>query len=219
MGHCNIQDPSATSTAHKYRGLYAFVERLRLYRKLWTEMQKIRQPNEESQSLQHLSSLLTSQRMEQLNALGFLWTTTNDADNDPKRFCPTNDEHLFNAMLTEMKRVTKEGNAPLNKYPKLQEWVRKMRNEYKAMKDKKPTTLTPDRLAKLVEAGVTFEVPGKKSWDQRAVEWLEYKTKNGGKDPKRYDKSGLGKWVYNQRAKYRENREGGKTNLTEEQIR
>eukprot|EP00539_Tryblionella_compressa_P007148 CAMPEP_0178763542 /NCGR_PEP_ID=MMETSP0744-20121128/17227_1 /TAXON_ID=913974 /ORGANISM="Nitzschia punctata, Strain CCMP561" /LENGTH=234 /DNA_ID=CAMNT_0020418485 /DNA_START=55 /DNA_END=759 /DNA_ORIENTATION=- len=79
--------------------------------------------------------------------------------------------------------------------------------------------MTPQRIVQLAEAGFTFEAKSKKSWDERAVEWLEYKAKNGGRDPKRYDESGLGKWVYDQRDKYRQMKEGKKTNLTEEQIR
>ena len=47
---------------------------------------------------------------------------------------------------------------------------------------------------------------------------MEYKTKNAGKEPKRYDETGLGKWVYDQRRKYRQLKEGKKANLTEEQI-
>lgn len=221
MGHCNFQlSNNDAESMKKYDGLKAYAEHLRRLKTASQHQDDLAaRPHTNQQPLHHCTpSFLTIHRIQQLDNLGFVWTETVGADTDvPSEI--HRDDISFQSMLHEFQRVTVEHKEPLSKHPKLQEWVRKMRNEYKAMKGKKTTTMTTERVARLVKASFTFDVQGKKTWDERAVEWLEYKTKNGGNDPKRYDKSGLGKWVYIQRAKYRQNQEGKKTNLTEKQVR
>lgn len=92
------------------------------------------------------------------------------------------------------------------------------RKEYQEFKDGKSSTMTAQRIVQLAEHGFTFQPKQKFTWDERAVQWLEYRSKNG-KDPKRYSEDGLGKWVCSQRAKYKSMQRGEKTNLTEEQVK
>lgn len=129
------------------------------------------------------------------------------------------EQEEFDTMLCEWSRVIGHLKEPLNRHPKLQEWARRMRGEYDSMAKKQNTTMTPHRITQLAAAGFTFQTKTKKTWDQRAIEWLEYRAKHNGEEPKRWDATGLWKWIYNQRDKYRQLQQGKKTNLTEEQVR
>jgi hypothetical protein len=61
------------------------------------------------------------------------------------------------------------------------------------MKQGKTSQLNPEWIAKLLQLGFSFETgPERLSFDERAVQWLEYKTKHGHEP-----KSGhmLGQWT------------------------
>jgi hypothetical protein len=140
----------------------------------------------------------------------------NDDDDD--------DDTAFAQMLVELKRL-KQVHAPIKTNRQLEWWIAEQRKQYALFKANQPTsTMTPTRIAMMVDAGFPFEKAKTPTWDERAVEWLEFKTKMG-RDPMRDE--ALYQWVYKQRVKYKQQRqqqqqqgEGGKrNNLTEEQIK
>jgi len=98
----------------------------------------------------------------------------------------------------------------------LRKWVEKQRTEYKRIRAGEDSTLTTQRMQLLNDIQFPF-IPHKQtlSWDKRYEELVEFKAKFGHcKVPRLYGT--LGKWVSDQRIKYKKNQEGLKTNLTPE---
>ena len=134
-------------------------------------------------------------------------------DRDNKR---EEDEREFEQMLQVYKDTIAVKKA-IKKVPKLQAWIDQQRKEYNAFKDRSaPTTMTVDRLARMTMAKFPFQPRQTLSWDVRANQWREYYQEHGHDPPKK--SKILGKWMYNQRAKYEERQAGKKNNLTDEQI-
>jgi hypothetical protein len=176
--------------------LSRFVTMIRRYHKEWQEGKQEnsrggRKIHRQRQRL--LSSFFTDDRIRQLDAMGFVWVTKRGVK--PVHMTPEQEEESFTTKLSELRKIVLELKDPIRRHPKMQEWITKQRTEYKAFQAGIPSTMTTDRIAALAKAGFAFEAIKKRTWDERAVEWLEYKSKNGGKDPRRYDESGLGKWV------------------------
>lgn len=122
----------------------------------------------------------------------------------------------FDEMIKQLGDFREKGTA-IRSNPKLQHWVSQQRKEYQRYKQKDKSTMTPQRIVELAIHGFNFEAKKKLTWDERAVQWLEYRSRTGG-DPKRYSSDGLGKWVLDQRKKHKMLKDGAKTNLTEDQV-
>jgi hypothetical protein len=122
----------------------------------------------------------------------------------------------FDQMIKQLRDQRENGTA-IKHNTKLQGWVSKQRKEYQSYKQNEESTMTPHRIVQLAKHGFNFEVKKNMTWDERAMQWLEYHSKTG-EDPKRYYSDGLGKWVLDQRKKYKMLKNGEKTNLTEDQV-
>jgi hypothetical protein len=98
-------------------------------------------------------------------------------------------------MFEEMERFVKEmGHAyvPYKPRSRLRNWVELMREHYVKMKEGKNTTLTPERIHRLLQLGFSFHPKNERfGFDDRALQWLEYKTKHGHDPPT----GTLGTWV------------------------
>jgi hypothetical protein len=199
-------DPSNVSGCNLSGGggnpLGRFVTMIRRYHKQWQEWKQQQQhkrggKSSSPQRPKHrlLVSFFTDERVRQLDDLGFVYVTKRGVK--PIHITPEQEVKNFHTKLKELRRIVLELKDPIRKHPKMQEWITKQRAEYKIFQSGmlSNTTMTADRIVALAQAGFVFEATKKRTWDERAVEWLEYKSKNGGKDPRRYDESGLGKWV------------------------
>lgn len=85
------------------------------------------------------------------------------------------------------------------------------------MKTKIP--LTPERISRLTQLGFSMNCNYTKvSFEQRALEWLEYRTKHNGKDPPS-ETTVVGKWARRVRRLRRHALAGRKNLLTDEQVK
>jgi hypothetical protein len=200
VGHAKVPRRPNKSLDKKYLPLCKFAG--------W--MTKFLEEYKESPDKTHF--FLNTNRVVQLEELGFATTS-------PTRKINARQELLtnvnFDTMLMEMKGL-REMNAPIKTNRQLEWWIAEQRKEYAAFKNNQPSSLTPEKVAAMAEAGFPFEKMKSPTWDERAVEWLEFKTRMG-RDPMREES--LYQWVYKQRIKYKQKTEGKKNNLTEEQIK
>jgi len=68
-----------------------------------------------------------------------------------------------------------------------------MLQNYDKMKEGKSSKLDPEKIAKLVQLGFKFDTKVERlSFDVRAIQWLEYKSKHG-REPK--SEHMLGQWI------------------------
>jgi hypothetical protein len=79
-----------------------------------------------------------------------------------------------------------------------------------------PNPLNPERIARLTKLGFAFSTYKKKTFDERCVEWLEYKTKYNRDPPCNHDR--LGQWVLTMRRQYKLFKNGKKSTLTQERF-
>jgi hypothetical protein len=101
-------------------------------------------------------------------------------------------------MLEELKQFKEEnGHCVVPSMPKslLRNWTQNMRNHYIKMKEgKQGSKLTPERVAQMLQLGFSFTVKKPRvSFDDRAIQWLEYRAKHGRDPPG--DGHGVGQWV------------------------
>lgn len=83
--------------------------------------------------------------------------------------------------------------VPAKPATQLRNWCRVMLQHYDRMKEGKSSHLNPDRIAKLLQLGFSFNAKVERlSFDVRAVQWLEYKSKHA-REPK--SEHMLGQWV------------------------
>jgi hypothetical protein len=199
-GHCDVPIKSK-SLEDEYLPLSRWVRHMRRQIKEFDENQEI--------------SLIDSQRIQVLLDMGFNKTIKRVGI---KRKRSNEKENMeFDTMIKQLKDHKEKGEA-INRNTKLQGWITKQRKEYLQYKESKDSTMTPERIIRLAENGFNFVAKKTLTWNERAIQWLEYKHKHG-KDPKRYSADGLGKWCSSQRTKYKLMNEGGRTNLSEEQAK
>merc|ERR1711865_176050 len=98
----------------------------------------------------------------------------------------------------------------------LRNWIVLQRAEYEKMKAGKKTKMTGEKLQKLHKVGLEMTVRERMAFDERAAEWLEYKTKHGKEPPTGL--TPLGRWMRKTRRKFRDKQNGLENNLTQEQI-
>jgi hypothetical protein len=143
-GHCNVKIQDDAVDNRKYDELYAFVEQIRYYRKRLmdgksTVASTVVVPPDNTKD-----GTITGFRIE--------WSSI-----DVHKPSLHSDEEQFQSMLAEMKRVLIDRKEPLSKHPRLLDWVRSMRNESNALNDKKPTTMSPERIAGWIKAGLLWK--------------------------------------------------------------
>eukprot|EP00978_Attheya_sp_CCMP212_P034521 scaffold144908_cov56-Attheya_sp.AAC.6 len=133
-------------------------------------------------------SLLTNERREQLESIGF-------AFGNPKR--PTWDQRFQE--LLDFKKVNGHTSVPTSSRP-LGYWVRNQRQALRLLTDGKKSSLTNERREKLESIGFVFVCDYIKGppWEQRFQELVDFKKVNGHTNvPQRLGP--LGHWVYTQK--------------------
>jgi len=127
---------------------------------------------------------------------------------------------------------TKHGNCivPRNYKPNKQlgAWVMHQRYQYRKLHQGKKSSMTEERIDKLEEIGLEWNVShlagamkvDDEAWNRKYGELIEYKEKHGNCIVPRNYKSNkpLGEWVVNQRRQYRLLQEGKHSRMTEERV-
>jgi len=134
------------------------------------------------------------------------------------KLLPKSWEESF-ADLKAFKEEHGHTNVPSQPKSTLRNWVVLQRVKYERLKEGKKSDLNGDRVAALLKLGFDLCTNQKKPFDERALEWFEFKTKNR-RDPSRDEdtEQSLSSWVCKIRAKKLALDEGRRTNLTQEQV-
>mmetsp|Transcript_20126 Transcript_20126/g.30836 ORF Transcript_20126/g.30836 Transcript_20126/m.30836 type:complete len:419 (-) Transcript_20126:68-1324(-) len=149
-------------------------------------------------------SLLTKERIEALEEIGFVWSIYDQMWEDRLReLVAYRDQHGH----CKVPQSWKES-------PELGSWVKAQRDERTKYDGAKKSSLTKERIRILNEIGFVWKL--RTSWEDRYAGLLEYKRVHGDcKVPKNFtDDPGLGKWVDRQRQNYRAMKRGKKANNT-----
>jgi len=199
FGHCEVPVNNKKGQRGRYENLSKWVNRVRTHMKTHEEAPE--------------TSLLDEDKIAELRVIGFAFKYKRGVKG--KR--PREEIQEFEEYVEILREFT-EAKKPINRSTRLQWWVAKQRKEYEEFKNNRPSTMDIRRVTRLTEAGFVFDAKKTQSWEERALNWFQFKTKHGT-DPKRYSEDGLGKWVTEQRFKYNRYKQGLNTNLTEEQIK
>ena len=150
-------------------------------------------------------------KIEKLKAIGFDFQFQELLEEDTVR---------WEAMLREFREYQKASNTTSQpkQSPALRDWKHAQRVQFQNLQDGKRSTLTPDRIQKLNDAGFVF-CPRSNfrtmTWEERLEQLNEYKAKHGHLNiPSNHPE--LGYWTSNIRRSYKYLREGKKTGFTEE---
>jgi len=159
---------------------------------------------------------LTPERIEELEAMGFLWTTERS-----KR-----QNHDWNNRLQQLKEYKKiHGHCRVphgyEEDPSFAEWIHRQRTTYASiLKDPEETSaLVKDRMKQLEELGFNFTVHSDKWMDH--YEQLKLYKRNHGDClvPTHYaDNPQLGRWTHTQRHQRRLQSKGKRSCMTKERI-
>ena len=138
---------------------------------------------------------ISEEQIKLLNDIGFEWELTSSRQLAQKMAW----EERFE-QLKGYKDKNGHSNVP-HEYkanPTLANWVKKQRQLYKKGK------LSNDRFNLLLRIGFEWSTP-RVGWDERVSQLKEYKDKNGHCNVSTLDRDNkqLGKWVHNQRTKYK----------------
>jgi len=145
-------------------------------------------------------SPMTQERIDHLNALGFLWKA--------------NAWHQHLELLKAYKEKYGDCRVPRRKN-KLGEWVAHQRWEYNKLCRCKPSSLTQERIGKLNAIGFSWTTA--RSWQPKLELLKDYKEKHGHCQVPR-DHGKLGEWVTRQRSEFNKLRRGKPSSLTKERI-
>lgn len=157
-------------------------------------------------------STMTSERIEALEGLDFVWSMCDHVDWEERL------EELY-------QYKNKHGDCLVpNKYadnPQLGTWVNKQRTQYKRMMEGNPSSMTPERARALERLGFVWSKRDLVDWYSRLDELKLYKQQHGDclVPNKYYPNPQLGTWVMHQRAQYRKLREGKPSPMTEERVK
>ncbi len=107
-------------------------------------------------------------------------------------------------------------NSRLNS--KLRKWMLNQRKEFLKSMAGEESLLSADRIERLNRLGFNFNIKPVLTWDQRFEQLLQFKEEFGHvRVPRQHQ--GLGKWIAEQRLKYRLYTQGQSTNMTSDQIK
>ena len=168
-------------------------------------------------------SNLTQERYDRLREVVGDWRMPKDArQKRPYQKNPSTtvrkrekEETKFAEMFQRLEQY-KEAGGNVNEHPddKVKRWVTNQRSQYRNLKEKKATTLTNDRLARLSNLGLRLKSDQEYyTFDERSLQWLEA----GGNTGHIKDRA-LRDWVKKTKVKYIKWKRGEKTNLTQERV-
>jgi len=226
---------TASNKEEKYKGLYGWMTTIR---------QVLRQKAANATDAD-IDDFYTPERLARLDDLGIspepnrvrkrqAAENQDDDDDSPKQKkkkrsskktskTRIESDESWDANFAKMKQFVEEhGHSvvpTMSKGPHtlLRNWLEKQRKEYQNLVNSEPSQLTPQRMQKLQSIQFAFETRKKFTWEERFQQWCAYRTTHNGKDPPRFSKCGLGKWISSMRAYHRANQQGEKTPLTQEQ--
>jgi len=123
--------------------------------------------------------------------------------------------------LVEYKGKHGDTSVPLS-HPdaKLAIWVRNQRHQYRHLINGRYSSLTPERIRKLDEINFDWGTPSEVAWRQRYEQLVQYKSVRGDCSvPEVWDENpALGRWVVQQRVRYRNLMAGTKPDISEERV-
>jgi len=161
-------------------------------------------------------SILTEEKIEALNNLGFIW-----------RIGPA--QSTWNERLEELKQYKAQfGNCNVPQVfpecPKLSKWVKNQKAHYKYYKEGKRSSMNEYKIKALEALGFEWSNTGtrqRSSWKVRYEELQQFQIQNGHcRVPTVYaENPKLGQWVNSQRTQYKYFLDHKPTSLTEEKIR
>jgi hypothetical protein len=166
------------------------------------------------------SSCLTTERIRELESIGFDWGTRR-IDVAPiwsvsfQQLCEFKEQ--FSHCLVPQQYADK---------PKLGRWVSTQRKNYKWLQEGKPSPMTEDRIRELESIGFDWGTSRTRTdvapiWSVSFQQLCEFKEQFGHcLVPQQYaDNPKLGRWVTNQRQSYKLHQEGKPSRMTEERVR
>merc|ERR1712232_363070 len=157
---------------------------------------------------------LNSERIEQLNEIGFVWEARETSRN------------TFEKKLDELrnfKNIHGHCNVPLEENPVLARWIQQQIKCYSKFKKGKKTNMTEEHAKELKSLGIEFEKQD--SWTKKLKQVYELQLTYGQNFdmvnlPTLDDKTKqLRNWICDQRAQYKLYQEGKKSTLTPERIK
>mmetsp|Transcript_13051 Transcript_13051/g.19878 ORF Transcript_13051/g.19878 Transcript_13051/m.19878 type:complete len:740 (+) Transcript_13051:2-2221(+) len=158
------------------------------------------QRNQYKRYKMNLPAWITKEKIDALDALGFIWESRDDAWG--KRYTE----------LKAFKEATGTCKVP-SRYdanPQLGNWVAKQRRQYNMLTKGEGSTMTQAQLTALESIGFIWDLRDTASWDDRVEELRLYKNETGHcLVPRHYPSNPqLGQWVSTQRVQYRLMQEG-----------
>ena len=131
----------------------------------------------------------------------------------PWKICNDERWHLCYCELEEYKET--HGDCRVPQKSSLGKWVRSQRKSMKQIKQGKKSSLTDERIEKLDSIGFEWDL---NDWDKMFEDLGAFANEHGHcRVPRRCD--ALGRWVSNQRDRYKaRNKEGRKSTMTEDEI-
>mmetsp|Transcript_6646 Transcript_6646/g.9711 ORF Transcript_6646/g.9711 Transcript_6646/m.9711 type:complete len:482 (+) Transcript_6646:276-1721(+) len=175
-----------------------------------------RQRQEYKKMQQGKKSCLNEDRVNMLEAEGFVWIVREPYEQVP-----------WNQRLSELAAYKEERGTcvvPKNTpgYEQLALWCMNQRQEYRKRKEGKKTKMTDKRVQQLDDVGFVWRMSEHEnvSFEERMDQLREYKLEHGDCNvPRRYSKvPQLGEWVKKTRAAFKEYVRGFKSRLTEERV-
>jgi hypothetical protein len=162
-------------------------------------------------------SCLDDEQAAILAALGF-----SDKQKEHSKLAQIVSEHSWDGMFDELHAFHEQhGHTRVPTQPRsmLRNWIVRQREQFERLKQKggQKSSLNPSRIAKLAGLGFSFgSQVTRLTFEERAVQWLEYRNKHG-KDPPRED-HGIGSWIGRMRRHYLLYQQGQKSPTTNEQF-
>ena len=217
QGHCDV--PEKGKDRDIPPGLKQWVLHQRKAYKVFT-----RRTGDERQKI-------TQERIDMLDAVGFVWQPHTKKGRAKGDFLQSEIDQ-WNSLFERLKAF-KESHGHCNvpsKYPedkRLGSWVTDCRTEHRYLWEGKKTTMTTERIHKLLSLGFQWEVQKHKclKWDERLSQLAEYKARRGNCNVPERSKDddippGLGGWVIYQRKAYKalKGPSGDGKHLTQERI-
>jgi hypothetical protein len=164
------------------------------------------------------TSKLTSERVRQLDELGFVWQIWG------------NRVQKWEEMFQEIKAHREQtGTCRVAlrdaKHRKLGMWVDRQKTNYRLRAHGQPSPLSDERIQKLEDIGFEWQISNREyeadSWSKRLAELQEYRKRFGDcLVPRNWEENNkLGRWVDHQRQQYRNRQKGARHYMPDEKLK
>ena len=159
-----------------------------------------------------IRSSMTTERVLALEKIGFKWGKSTTYTKWQRRY--------FELLTFKQKHGHCHISRSDGQNKQLVSWLDKQRYEYKQKTAGKPSSMTPERIAKLQTLGFDWAHGNDARWQRRYSELLQFKQQHGHCNvPKDYaPNKQLGAWVHRQRYNYMKRNEGKESLISPEHI-